>query len=190
MASRALILQQKTQRPVQFEITEPTRDAVSAWIKKSALNSDDLPWRLSYGSVMYVAQRDRGVRGDDCRSLIVGEPKKAGRSMPSYFSQPSTEPLLTLVPREYRRPRHRLPKNTLQGHWRNRRRYICEVESPSAKVAEPDKFRCSDFPFRQAMSLRLEPHLKFIIGTEDSEALRLRLGLCVGKRRGSIHSLR
>ena len=41
MASRALILQQKTQRPVQFEITEPTRDAVSAWIKKSELNSDD-----------------------------------------------------------------------------------------------------------------------------------------------------
>jgi hypothetical protein len=40
-ASRALILQQKTQRPVQFEITEPTRDAVSAWIKKSALNSKD-----------------------------------------------------------------------------------------------------------------------------------------------------
>jgi len=37
MASRALILQQKTQRPVQFEITEPTRAAVSAWIKKSAL---------------------------------------------------------------------------------------------------------------------------------------------------------
>jgi hypothetical protein len=28
MASRALILQQKTQRPVQFEITQPTRDAV------------------------------------------------------------------------------------------------------------------------------------------------------------------
>jgi hypothetical protein len=41
MASRALILQQKTQRPVEFEITEPTRDAVSAWIKKSALNPED-----------------------------------------------------------------------------------------------------------------------------------------------------
>ncbi len=47
------------------------------------------------GSIMYVAQRDRGVRGDDRRSLIIREPKKAGRSMPSYFSQPSTEPLLT-----------------------------------------------------------------------------------------------
>jgi len=39
VASRALILQQKTQRPVQFEITEPTWDAVSAWIKTAALNS-------------------------------------------------------------------------------------------------------------------------------------------------------
>jgi hypothetical protein len=28
MAFRAIVLQQKTQRPVQFEITEPTRDAV------------------------------------------------------------------------------------------------------------------------------------------------------------------
>jgi len=41
MASRALILRQKTQRPVPFEITEPTRDAVSAWIK-NALNSEDI----------------------------------------------------------------------------------------------------------------------------------------------------
>jgi hypothetical protein len=36
MASRALVLQQKTQRPVQFEITEPTRDAVLAWITYSS----------------------------------------------------------------------------------------------------------------------------------------------------------
>ena len=28
IASRAIVLQQKTQRPVQFEITEPTRDAL------------------------------------------------------------------------------------------------------------------------------------------------------------------
>jgi len=47
------------------------------------------------GSIMYVAQRDRVVRGNDCRYLIIREPKKAGRSMPGYFSQSSTEPLLT-----------------------------------------------------------------------------------------------
>jgi integrase len=41
MASRALILQQKTSRPVQFEITEPARTAVSAWIARSKLKAED-----------------------------------------------------------------------------------------------------------------------------------------------------
>jgi integrase len=41
MASRALVLQQKTRRPVQFEITDPTRDAVLAWITFSGLKSED-----------------------------------------------------------------------------------------------------------------------------------------------------
>ena len=41
MASRALILQQKTSRPVQFEITEPARTAVSAWISRSKLKAED-----------------------------------------------------------------------------------------------------------------------------------------------------
>ena len=31
VASRAIVLQQKTQRPVQFEITASTRDALEAW---------------------------------------------------------------------------------------------------------------------------------------------------------------
>ncbi len=37
VASRTIVLQQKTQRPVQFEITEPTRDAVEAWIVHAGL---------------------------------------------------------------------------------------------------------------------------------------------------------
>jgi integrase len=41
MASRALVLQQKTRRPVQFEITEPARDAVLVWINYSKLKSED-----------------------------------------------------------------------------------------------------------------------------------------------------
>jgi integrase len=41
MASRALIPQQKTSRPVQFEITEPARTAVSAWISHSKLKAED-----------------------------------------------------------------------------------------------------------------------------------------------------
>lgn len=34
---RAVVMQHKTQHPVQFEITEQTRDAVSAWIAKAQL---------------------------------------------------------------------------------------------------------------------------------------------------------
>jgi integrase len=41
IAARAIVVQKKTSRPVQFEITEPTRSALAAWIKLSGLRSDD-----------------------------------------------------------------------------------------------------------------------------------------------------
>ena len=37
---RAMVNQKKTQRPVQFELTEPTRTAISAWLEKSHLQGD------------------------------------------------------------------------------------------------------------------------------------------------------
>jgi hypothetical protein len=41
VASRAVVMQHKTQRPVQFEITPATRDAVQKWIKVAGLKSDN-----------------------------------------------------------------------------------------------------------------------------------------------------
>jgi len=41
IAGRATIMQQKTQRPVQFEITEQTRDSVAAWIRHAGLHATD-----------------------------------------------------------------------------------------------------------------------------------------------------
>ena len=38
--SRAMVMQRKTQRPVQFELTEPTREAVALWIAKANLSSE------------------------------------------------------------------------------------------------------------------------------------------------------
>jgi integrase len=43
VASRAIVMHQKTSRPVQCEITEPARDAVAAWIKEAGLRSEELP---------------------------------------------------------------------------------------------------------------------------------------------------
>src|ERR1700720_4813195 len=39
VAPRAIVMQKKTQRPVQFEITERTRDAVATWIETAHLKS-------------------------------------------------------------------------------------------------------------------------------------------------------
>jgi len=41
VSTRAIIMQQKTSQPVQFEITPPTRDALSDWIKEADLANDD-----------------------------------------------------------------------------------------------------------------------------------------------------
>jgi integrase len=48
IAARAIVMQQKTQRPVQFEITEQTRDALNTWIRRRSLRGDDFlfPSRL------------------------------------------------------------------------------------------------------------------------------------------------
>ena len=41
VAKRAIIMQQKTARPVQFEIAESTQEAVSVWIADAKLRSED-----------------------------------------------------------------------------------------------------------------------------------------------------
>ena len=43
VAARAIVMQKKTQRPVQFEITEQTRDAVTAWISGGASEAGAVP---------------------------------------------------------------------------------------------------------------------------------------------------
>ena len=40
ISKRAMVMQQKTQQPVQFEITEQTRNAISNWISYAKLSND------------------------------------------------------------------------------------------------------------------------------------------------------
>ncbi len=48
VANRGTVMQQKTHRPVQFEITQTTRESVEAWIREAGLKSEDFlfPSRL------------------------------------------------------------------------------------------------------------------------------------------------
>ncbi|MDK9712646.1 MAG: tyrosine-type recombinase/integrase [Sulfuritalea sp.] len=65
ISSRATVMQQKTQRPVQFEITEETRQAVARWIQAANLRSDGFlfPSRLRKSAHLSTRQYARIVDG-------------------------------------------------------------------------------------------------------------------------------
>lgn len=64
VASRTIVMQQKTQRPVQFELTEQTRDSLAAWIRSSGIHSEDylFPSRLHASPHLSTRQYARIVR--------------------------------------------------------------------------------------------------------------------------------
>ena len=106
IASRALILQQKTQRPVQFEITEPTRDAVSAWIKKSALNSDDFLFPSRIRESLHLSTRKYARIVDSWVQLL-------GLDTTSYGTHTLRRTKATLI---YRRTKNLRAVQLLLGH--------------------------------------------------------------------------
>ena len=65
VARRAIVMQKKTQRPVQFELTEQTRDAVAAWIAAAHLQPehDLFPSRMSEWPHVSTRQYSRIVGG-------------------------------------------------------------------------------------------------------------------------------
>ncbi|SBW79448.1 integrase [Pseudomonas veronii 1YdBTEX2] len=64
VAARAMVMQQKTQRPVQFEITAQTRLAVEEWINRAQLRSEDFlfPSRLRTSEHLSTRQYSRIVK--------------------------------------------------------------------------------------------------------------------------------
>ncbi len=63
VAARAIVLQKKTERPVQFEITEQTREAVTAWIAAAHLKPEQFlfPSRVSESPHLSTRQYSRIV---------------------------------------------------------------------------------------------------------------------------------
>ena len=65
MMSRTTVMQQKTQRLVQFEITEQTRDTVGAWIANAQLKPDEclFPSRVHASEHISTRQYERLLKG-------------------------------------------------------------------------------------------------------------------------------
>lgn len=57
IARRAIILQQKTQRPVQFELTHQTREAVSKWVEYAQLDASDYLFKSRIRQSAHITTR-------------------------------------------------------------------------------------------------------------------------------------
>jgi integrase len=57
IATRAIVVQQKTRRPVQFEITEQTRESLAVWIRCADLRPDDFLFRSRLHESNHVSTR-------------------------------------------------------------------------------------------------------------------------------------
>ena len=64
VSSRAIVMQQQTQHPVQFEITEQTRTLLEAWMHRARLRSEDFlfPSRLHDSDHLSTRQYARIVK--------------------------------------------------------------------------------------------------------------------------------
>ena len=57
IASRAIVMQQKMGRPVQFEITQSNREAVQAWIASADLKASDFLFRSRVAESSHLSTR-------------------------------------------------------------------------------------------------------------------------------------
>ena len=57
IAKRAMVMQRKTQQPVQFEITEQTREAISNWIAHAKLSNNDYLFKSRFRNSPHISTR-------------------------------------------------------------------------------------------------------------------------------------
>lgn len=108
IAPRAIIQQRKTGRPVQFEITPVTRQAVQEWIRQAGLGADDylFPSRLHGSPHVGTRQYARMLRG---------WVKDAGLDWTEYGTHSIRRTKATLI---YRRTKNLRAVQLLLGHSR------------------------------------------------------------------------
>jgi len=106
VASRTMVMQQKTQRPVQFEITEPTREAVAAWISHAALSPESslFPSRLHTSTHLSTRQYAR---------IVDSWVRQLGLDKASYGTHTLRRTKATLI---YRRTKNLRAVQLLLGH--------------------------------------------------------------------------
>jgi integrase len=106
VSSRAIIMLQKTHRPVQFEITEQTRNSLEAWISQAKLKSDQylFPSRIHNSPHLSTRQYAR---------IVEHWVKSIGLNPAAYGTHTMRRTKATLV---YRRTKNLRAVQLLLGH--------------------------------------------------------------------------
>src|SRR5690606_1106922 len=103
---RAMVMQRKTHRPVQFEITELTRQSVAAWIDVARLASDDylFPSRVTKSPHLSTRQYAR---------IVAAWVESIGLDAAAYGTHTMRRTKATLI---YRRTKNLRAVQLLLGH--------------------------------------------------------------------------
>lgn len=104
--SRAIIMQQKTHRPVQFEITEHTRTALADWVKTANLKSDQYLFTSRIHGSQHLSTRQYG-------RLVEKWVKSIGLDPAGYGTHSMRRTKATLI---YRKTKNLRAVQLLLGH--------------------------------------------------------------------------
>jgi len=108
VASRVIVMQRKTQQPVQFEITAQTRDAISGWIDQAALRSEDFLFPSRHRRSQHLSRRQYA-------RIVRAWVASIGLECSSYATHSMRRTKPTLI---YRRTKNLRAVQLLLGHTR------------------------------------------------------------------------
>lgn len=106
MQTRAMVMQQKTHQPVQFEITANTREAVSQWISQAKLSANDFLFKSRFHDSDHLSTRQYG-------RIVEDWVKQIGLDPSAYGTHSMRRTKATLI---YRRTRNLRAVQLLLGH--------------------------------------------------------------------------
>ena len=106
VSSRAIVMQQKTSRPVQFEITEQTRESISNWIEFASLNYSDYLFKSRFKSSLHISTRQYA-------RIVENWVAQIGLDPASYGTHTMRRTKATLI---YRRTKNLRAVQLLLGH--------------------------------------------------------------------------
>jgi len=106
VSKRAIVMQQKTSRPVQFEITEQTRESISNLIEFARLNYSDYLFKSRFKSSLHLSTRQYA-------RIVENWVAQIGLDPASYGTHTMRRTKATLI---YRRTKNLRAVQLLLGH--------------------------------------------------------------------------